>query len=203
VPAYNPNVVYGTWPYPPIRRPTIPPPVGWGLGSALLTGMAFAGGVALVGSLWGWASPGWGGGDININANRYNNINVNRAPDQRQHLAHDTTHRQGVAYRNDEVRNRYQGDRRRRRPRAREQFRGRTRQAAAAAGRPTGGDRRPDRAGRGPPGRGIGQAIGQGAGPARGWGIRRRPAREHGPAAAATGPARGTAAGGRGARPAR
>ena len=44
VPAYNPSVVYGTWPYPAYPPPYYPPPVGWGLGSALLTGMAFAGG---------------------------------------------------------------------------------------------------------------------------------------------------------------
>jgi hypothetical protein len=40
--------------------------------------MAFAAGVAVVGSLWGWARPGWGAGHVNVNVNRYNNINVNR-----------------------------------------------------------------------------------------------------------------------------
>ena len=38
--------------------------------------MAFAAGVAVVGSLWGWALN-WGGGEFNINVNRYNNINRN------------------------------------------------------------------------------------------------------------------------------
>ena len=30
------------------------------------------------GSLWGWARPGWGGGYVNVNVNRYNNVKVNR-----------------------------------------------------------------------------------------------------------------------------
>ena len=37
-------------------------------------------GVAVVGSLWGWARPSWYGGSVNVNVNRYNNINVNRPP---------------------------------------------------------------------------------------------------------------------------
>ena len=78
VPAYNPSVVYGTWPYPAYPPPYYPPPVGWGLGSALLTGMAFAGGVALIGSLWGGAGFGWGSGDINVNVNRAGTINSAR-----------------------------------------------------------------------------------------------------------------------------
>ena len=130
VPAYNPNVVYGTWPYPAYPPPYYPPPVGWGLGSALLTGMAFAGGVALVGSLWGWASPGWGRGDVNINASRYNNINVNRNQISGNSWRHDVNHRGGVAYNNQDVRNRYRGDNApgggaANRAQSREQFRGR------------------------------------------------------------------------------
>jgi hypothetical protein len=30
------------------------------------------------GSLWGWARPGWGGGYVSVNVNRYNNVKVNR-----------------------------------------------------------------------------------------------------------------------------
>ncbi|MBS0643141.1 MAG: DUF3300 domain-containing protein [Proteobacteria bacterium] len=83
VPVYNPTQVFGTWPYatPPVY---LPPPPGYAIGSALVTGMAFAAGVAVVGSLWGWARPNWGwgygggwGGSINVNTNRYNNITVN------------------------------------------------------------------------------------------------------------------------------
>ena len=57
VPAYDPSVVYGAWPYPSYPPAYYPPPVGWGVGNAILTGMAFAGGVAVVNSLWGWARP--------------------------------------------------------------------------------------------------------------------------------------------------
>jgi hypothetical protein len=79
VPSYNPTVVYGTWPYPTYPPVYLPPPPGYVFGTALVSGLAFATGVAVVGSLWGWARPGWGGGNVNINASRYNNINVNRS----------------------------------------------------------------------------------------------------------------------------
>jgi hypothetical protein len=86
VPAYNPSVVYGTWPYPSYPPAYYPPPPGYVVGSALASGLAFAAGVAIVGSLWGWCGPRWSGGygnwggSVNVNANRYNNINVNRPP---------------------------------------------------------------------------------------------------------------------------
>jgi hypothetical protein len=81
VPVYNPTEVYGTWPYPsypPVYIP--PPPAYYPPGYALGAGLAFAAGVAVVGGLWGWARPGWSSGTVNINAGRYNNINVNRSP---------------------------------------------------------------------------------------------------------------------------
>jgi hypothetical protein len=79
VPSYNPTVVYGAWPYPAYPPVYLPPPPGYVFGTALVSGIAFAAGVAVVGSLWGWATPGWGRGNVNVNVNRYNNINVNRA----------------------------------------------------------------------------------------------------------------------------
>ncbi|MGH7056451.1 MAG: DUF3300 domain-containing protein, partial [Acetobacteraceae bacterium] len=57
VPAYNPTVVYGTWPYPAVPPVYIPPPPGYVAANALVSGLAFAAGVAVVGSLWGWAQP--------------------------------------------------------------------------------------------------------------------------------------------------
>ena len=80
VPSYNPATVYGSsWPYPsyPPYYPAQPP--GYYFGTALATGLAFAAGAAVVGGLWGWASPGWGGGYANVNVNQYNNINANRS----------------------------------------------------------------------------------------------------------------------------
>jgi Protein of unknown function (DUF3300) len=81
VPVYNPNEAYGQWPYPSYPPVYIPPqPAYYPYGYALGAGLAFAAGVAVVGGLWGWARPAWGAGTVNINAARYNNINVNRAP---------------------------------------------------------------------------------------------------------------------------
>ncbi|MFM2149208.1 MAG: hypothetical protein RLZZ187_1514 [Pseudomonadota bacterium] len=149
VPVYNPSVVYGGWPYPATPPVYYPPPPAYGLGSALLTGMAFGAGVALVGSLWGWASPGWGRGSVDVNVNRHNNINVNRTQITNSAWRHDAAHRQGVAYRSPEVGNRYRptatpagapADR----ARSREEFRGRTDQAARTGGadtRPSAADR--------------------------------------------------------------
>nr|WP_294556291.1 DUF3300 domain-containing protein [uncultured Rhodopila sp.] len=79
VPSYDPRTVYGTWPSPAYPPYYAPPPPGYYFGTALATGMAFAAGAAIVGGLWGWANPAWGGGYANVNVNRYNNINVNRS----------------------------------------------------------------------------------------------------------------------------
>jgi len=80
VPVYNPTVVYGTWPYPAYPPVYLPPPPGYAVGTALLTGLAFGAGIALTAGLWGWASPNWGYGNVHVNVNRYNTINVNRPP---------------------------------------------------------------------------------------------------------------------------
>jgi hypothetical protein len=80
VPAYNPNEVYGTWPYPSYPPVYYPPPPAYYPGYAAGVGLAFAAGVAVRGGLWGWATPYWGSGHVNVNVARYNNINVNRPP---------------------------------------------------------------------------------------------------------------------------
>ena len=80
VPVYSPTVVYGAWPYPAYPPVYVPPPPGYVVGTAFMSGLAFATGVAVVGSLWGWARPSWYGGNVNVNVNRYNTINVNRPP---------------------------------------------------------------------------------------------------------------------------
>ncbi len=78
VPVYNPTVVYGPWPYPALPPVYFPPPPGYVATNAFISGLAFAAGVAVVGSLWGWAQPSWYHGNVNVNVNRWNNINVNR-----------------------------------------------------------------------------------------------------------------------------
>jgi hypothetical protein len=79
VPSYNPTVVYGAWPYPAYPPVYLPPPPGYVAGTALLSGLAFGAGVAITAGLWGWAQPNWNSGSVNVNVNRYNSINVNRA----------------------------------------------------------------------------------------------------------------------------
>jgi uncharacterized membrane protein YgcG len=78
VPTYNPTVVYGGWPYPAYPPVYYPPPVGYPVLSGLATGLAFGAGAAIVGSLWGVGSANWGGNNVNVNVNRYNNINASR-----------------------------------------------------------------------------------------------------------------------------
>jgi hypothetical protein len=75
VPTYNPTVVYGTWPYPAYPPVYMPPPPGYALAGGLAAGLAFGTGVAIANSLWGGFN--WNNHDVNVNVNRYNNINVN------------------------------------------------------------------------------------------------------------------------------
>ena len=117
VPTYNPTTAYGTWPYPsypPAYYP--PPPAYYPVGTALVSGMAFATGVAVVGSLWGWNDCDWGHGDVTVNSNRYNTINsANIQSGRAAQLSgnantwrHDPAHRAGVAYRDPATRQAYQ-----------------------------------------------------------------------------------------------
>jgi hypothetical protein len=77
VPSYNPAVVYGAWPYPAYPPVYVPPPPGYVAGTALIGGLAFGAGLAITASLWDVGRPNWYGGNVNVNVNRYNNINVN------------------------------------------------------------------------------------------------------------------------------
>ena len=102
VPLYNPTVVYGTWPYPAYPPYYWYPPAmyypGYYPGAALATGIAFGVGVAAAGALWG--NCNWGGGDVNINVNRYNSINTNRQLNANQNrFQHNAQNRRGVPYR--------------------------------------------------------------------------------------------------------
>ena len=75
VPAYNPAVVYGGWPYPAYPPYTYYPP-GYVAGTALLS---FGVGMAVGAALWGgchWGG-GYGGGSLTVNNNNFNNFNKN------------------------------------------------------------------------------------------------------------------------------
>ncbi|MDF3931024.1 DUF3300 domain-containing protein [Pseudomonas citronellolis] len=98
VPSYNPTVVYGQWPAPAYPPTYYPPPPEYPVATGLATGLAFGVGVAAVASLWGDCD--WGHGDVDIDVNRYNNINVNRRIDASQRTwQHNPAYRQGVPYR--------------------------------------------------------------------------------------------------------
>ncbi|MEG0822155.1 MAG: DUF3300 domain-containing protein [Burkholderiaceae bacterium] len=79
VPAYNPASVYGPWWYPAYPPYYYPPPPGYWFSRTVATGIAFGIGIGVTNALWGGVN--WGHNDVNINVNRYNNINVNNRID--------------------------------------------------------------------------------------------------------------------------
>ena len=82
VPSYSPTVVYGGWSYPYYYYPPMYPyyPPGYGL-------ISFGVGMAIGGAIWGNCNWGWGGGDVNIDVDRYNNFDRNTNIDHRERTA--------------------------------------------------------------------------------------------------------------------
>jgi hypothetical protein len=131
VPVYDPNVVYGPWPYP-----AYPPyyyyhypyygyyPYGWAPGAAFV---AFTAGVIIGSALWGGCN--WGGGGVYVDHHRYNNFNRTNIGDGsgRGNWQHRPEHRKGVGYRDQGSRDRFGGGQRAGID-SREQFRGRAEQ---------------------------------------------------------------------------
>jgi hypothetical protein len=106
VPSYNPTEVYGDWAYPSYPPTYYPPMASWYPGQALWTGLAFGTGIAIADSLWG--DVDWGGDDIDIDVDRYNNINTNRQIDRSQNnWNHNAVNRDGVPYRDNANRERH------------------------------------------------------------------------------------------------
>ncbi|WP_433735626.1 DUF3300 domain-containing protein [Pseudomonas putida] len=129
VPTYNPTTVYGTWAYPASPPVYYPPPPAYYPGQALMSGLAFGAGVAIVASLW--SDCDWGDNDIDIDVDRYNNINRNTQINRNQNKwQHNSLHRDGVPYRDN--RSREQFGRQLDGARQREAFRGDTAQRAQA-----------------------------------------------------------------------
>lgn len=104
VPTYNPTTTYGTWAYPASPPVYYPPPPAYYPGQALMAGLAFGTGVAIIGSLWG--NCNWGNNDIDIDVNRYNNINRNNRISNNK-WQHNAAHREGVPYRDTRSRAQY------------------------------------------------------------------------------------------------
>jgi hypothetical protein len=108
VPTYNPAVIWGRWWWPLYPPVYLPPPPGWRFGAALTTGIAFGIGIGITNALWGGCR--WGRGSVNINVNRYNNININNRINSNQRNAnwnHNAANRRGVPYRDAKSRERY------------------------------------------------------------------------------------------------
>ena len=107
VPSYDPTTVYGTWAYPAYPPTYYPPPAAYyPLGGAMMRGIAWGTGLAIADSLWG--DSDWWGGDVDINVNSYNNLNVNRQLNAGDNTwRHDPARRDGVPYRDQANRERY------------------------------------------------------------------------------------------------
>lgn len=112
VPTYNPTTVYGTWPYPTYPPAYYPPPPGSVFASALVSGLAFGTGIAIADSLWGGFD--WDDRDVDIDVNRYNNINVNKRLDVNRNNVkwnHDPSRRGNTPYRGTDTRQRFETQR--------------------------------------------------------------------------------------------
>lgn len=112
VPAYNPTVVYGTWPYPAYPPYYYPGVTAWYPGSAFVSGLAWGVGFAAAGAIFGgW---NWGHGDVNVNVNRATNIDRNYSRNNvnaGNNWQHNPQHRGNVGYRDQGSRERYSGNR--------------------------------------------------------------------------------------------
>ncbi|CAG9270927.1 DUF3300 domain-containing protein [Paraburkholderia unamae] len=107
VPAYNPTVVYGAWSYPAYPPYYWPPSPAYYPGGALMTGFAWGVGLAAAGAIFG--NCNWGGGDVNIDVNKVRNVdrNFDRSKVEGGKWKHDSSHRQGVAYRDNATREKF------------------------------------------------------------------------------------------------
>ena len=78
VPTYDPTTVYGGWPPPGVSAALLSAAAGLLPGirsrSALMAGVGFGLGVASIAALSGCCNSNWGGGNVNINASRYNTV---------------------------------------------------------------------------------------------------------------------------------
>lgn len=111
VPTYNPQFVYGAWPYP--AYPPAPPYYS-GASMAAVGLLSFGAGMAVGAALW--STPHWGSGSITVNNTNFNNFNRNfnsannMSPERfggESNWNYNAAHRDGVPYSNSALNNRY------------------------------------------------------------------------------------------------
>jgi uncharacterized membrane protein YgcG len=95
VPVYEPAVAYGTWWYPDYE----PYYWDWYPGSALASGFFWGAGFVIARNLWDWNDFDWNRGNIDIDVDRFNNINVNRPKITNAKWEHNPRNRGPVPYR--------------------------------------------------------------------------------------------------------
>jgi hypothetical protein len=102
VPVYEPSVVYGSWWYPDY------PPYYWPYpGAVYSNGYYWGAGIAIAAGIWGWNHFDWLDHDIDIDVNKWNNINVNRDRITNNKWQHRPDQRGPVPYRNKDVRDKF------------------------------------------------------------------------------------------------
>ena len=108
VPVYQPTV-YGSWWYPTYPPYYWAPPPYYYPTGGFVAGVFW--GAAIVGISNGlWGGCNWGRGDVDINVNRYNNINVNNkisGSGNRTNWNHNAANRKGVPYRDAKTRQQF------------------------------------------------------------------------------------------------
>jgi hypothetical protein len=106
VPYYEPQAVYGTWPYPDYPPYYFPPASGWVVGGAIASGIAWGAAFAIGNEIWDNHDYfDWGHGDINVDIDR--NVNIDRNNINAGKWEHNSYHRRGVNYDNNAVRNKF------------------------------------------------------------------------------------------------
>jgi len=101
VPVYEPTV-YGPWWDPDY------PPYYWPYPGAAYVNHYFWGtGIAIAAGIWGWNHCDWRHHDINVDVNKWNNINANRSKITSGKWQHNAAHRGPVPYKNKEVRDKF------------------------------------------------------------------------------------------------
>ncbi|WP_052719555.1 DUF3300 domain-containing protein [Paraburkholderia fungorum] len=103
VPVYNPELIYGVWPYPGFPPYYFP---GY-FDGVIVSGIGFGWiGVTVVAPLWGWCRWDWPRHHIDVDRGRFGELNGHHVPTTGV-WQHDPDHHHGVPYRNPQVQARF------------------------------------------------------------------------------------------------